>query len=1477
MKARIYLFLVFCLSLSLEMIGQVSGTVFRDYNGNGLRDNTGTFSEPFVSGITVTAFPASGASQSTTTNATGNYSFTGLTLPVRIEFTGFGTGDYSTYVSTSSQTSVQFYSSSTSTANFGIQYPSDYCQPNPNILVSCYEPGNAVYPPSGNTSYALVTVPYNSTGPNPGVVTSVASFNQVGAVWGMAYQRSTRRAFSTAILKRHMGLGPLGLGGIYVTNFSTGTGVYAAGFNLQGVSPTNGGSAIDLGSVDRSTPSTPPFDYILPNSVTTDSRDIDAFGKIGKAGYGGADISDDGTKLWTVNLFQRAIIRIDITNSANYTGNVQQFPLSGFSGLPTCTNGVLRPWGINIVGDKGYLGCVCSAENGGTVNNLRAYVLSFDANNPTSFTTEISFPLNYNRENAVSFPSFTAPGSWNTWKDTWASTGLGNSPPEEVAHAQPVLSSIEFDDNGNMILGLLDRFGDQMSYKLPLPLPGNTDIVSGDAAGDILRVCNVSGSWVMEGLPGCPVNDGPGISALSNDGPNNVGEFFYSDAFDDPAFNPTWNHNETYIGAHKVLRGTNEIAAIHYDPINAATAFDLGFLWHNATNGSRADEYRLVDGGASRTKGNGLGDFEFICNPAPIQIGNRVWADTDSDGIQDAGEAPIAGVTVQLLQGTTVIATATTDANGNYYFSNATGTNTASSIYGITQLMPNMAYTVRIPNVQGGSKQPALGTNNLTLSNIGGAGQPDVRDSDGTLVGNDAEVTVMTTDIPTAGANNHTFDFGFGPAPAAICGICPPEITITGFSFGSGSAPLAEDVTTNGSFPLNESNIAGFVADGSSEGIFYTLCTEITQSLLPLQNPYLHAANGSANGFTALQALRIAQVFQAAGFSTANGFGAGNNTTTNMVAMQMAVWNAFYDTDYTISAGNFQMLTDNNPGVRTVANNWLTAAQLITSPNTPVHRLTNPTGQDLVFQNCITTEPSICNAGTNTYSLTGNISFANAPTTGTLTVSVPGGVSHVITLPATSPQAYTITGLTADGTSHTVTAVFSEDMTCIATATYTAPASCVPSCTLSATCSPTPQSSCTPANGGAAVNVTGAQGNLTYIWSSGETTVSISGKNAGTYTVTVTDDFLPNCTATCQAVITSTVVLPTAVCTPGANTNCASPNGSASVSTNATSPTYLWSNNATTMMISNLNAGTYTVTVTDPSTGCTNTCQAVVTTTTTPPTLSVNIVTQNTSCTTPNGSISTTTNAANPTYVWSNGATTSGLTNLSAGTFNVTVTDGTTGCNNTGQATITNPLSPTCSLTATGHPSCPNLTGGSISAQGSGGQSPYSFAWSNGASGPSASGLTGGTYTVTVTDAGNCTSTCQVTLDTPMNCCNINVIVPQNVVCLDNGTPNLHTDNRIRFSANVTNTNLSLTGYNVTINGGTTITPNANVPYGVTQFILGPGTAGGGATFTITVTDTSNPSTCTRTFTVTDPGGCNNAIQCPTPNCGTAVIQVNGN
>ncbi len=51
-------------------------------------------------------------------------------------------------------------------------------------------------------------------------------------------------------------------------------------------------------------------------------------------------------------------------------------------------------------------------------------------------------------------------------------------------------------------------------------------------------------------------------------------------------------------------------------------------------------------------------------------IGDWVWLDADADGVQQPTDEDVGGVVVQLRQGSTVIATVITDANGNYLFTN---------------------------------------------------------------------------------------------------------------------------------------------------------------------------------------------------------------------------------------------------------------------------------------------------------------------------------------------------------------------------------------------------------------------------------------------------------------------------------------------------------------------------------------------------------------------------------------------------------------------------------------------------------------------------------------------------------------------------------------------------------------------------------------------------------------------------------------
>ncbi|NJM39135.1 MAG: hypothetical protein HC845_15485 [Akkermansiaceae bacterium] len=753
-------------------IPAITGTVYREFNGNGTRQTANPI-EPGVAGVTVTVYNATGAVAGTAvSSATGAYSITPTgAAPYRVEFTNVPAPFQPSLFGAGNATAVQFLPSSSAMANFAVTQPGDYCDTtNPPVLVACYEPGNAVYGATGNTGKGLIRFPYNSSGGTPSGISGLSNIHELGTVWGMGWQAARQRAFSTAFLKRHSGFGPQGIGGVYVLN-PFGSPAVTSSFNLQGVTPVNGGAAIDLGSVTR----TGSANFTLPNS-TGDSIDLDAFAKVGKVSFGDADVSEDLNTLWMVNLNQRALISVDVSG-ATVPGAVRQFLLSTFTGLPAAPNGVLRPWGLAFANGRGYLGVVSSGELvGGTVNDMTAYVLSFDPAAVAAYdysspgvapalTTEISFPLNYNRETGV-WNGGPGPVKWKRWTDTWAGTGLGTalSASSEREFAQPILSDIEFTEKGDMVLGFTDRFAVQTAFQNFIPVAGTSVQFSSDSAGDIIHVCRTATGWALEGSAACPEGDNSTTLTSSNlaDGPGGTGEFYWADRFNDPGASPLWNHNETTLGGLSIVPGTGEVMSTSYDPVDGSFAFDQGFTFFNTTTGGKADAFTVVNGVAGGTKALGLGDPIVLCKPSPIQIGNRVWNDVNSNGIQDPTEVGIAGVTVSLKNaGGTTISTAITDSNGNYYFSSGPGTNTASAKYNIAGLTYfTNGYTVSVSTTD-----PVLAGKQTTLANADASANGDQRDSDATVSAGAASVTFNTSGLA---ANNHTYDIGFSPANPAL-------------------------------------------------------------------------------------------------------------------------------------------------------------------------------------------------------------------------------------------------------------------------------------------------------------------------------------------------------------------------------------------------------------------------------------------------------------------------------------------------------------------------------------------------------------------------------------------------------------------------------------------------------------------------------------------------------------------------------------
>ena len=203
--------------------------------------------------------------------------------------------------------------------------------------------------------------------------------------------------------------------------------------------------------------------------------------------------------------------------------------------------------------------------------------------------------------------------------------------------------------------------------------------------------------------------------------------------------------------------------------------------------------------------------------------------------------------------------------------------------------------------------------------------------------------------------------------------------------------------------------------------------------------------------------------------------------------------------------------------------------------------------------------------------------------------------------------------------------------------------------------------------------------------------------------------------------------------------------------TGGTTPyTFQWSNGQATNPATNLIAGTYTVTVTD-NLFCTATASITITE---PPLLAAVVTGTNVSCHGGNnGTATATVTGGIPSYVyfWSNGQVTNPATNLIAGTYTVTVTDANL-CMATASVIITEPAeSLQATITSQTNVTCFGYSDGSATVTATGGTPPYSYVWNTipVQTTSTASNLVAGTYTVTVTDANNCTANDSVTLTQP--------------------------------------------------------------------------------------------------------------------------------
>ncbi len=768
----------------------IGGNVFNDFNNDGADAGA---SDVGQANVRVEVYDCAGMLVCATwTDVDGNWSCAGLNddEEYRVEFST-PLQDYlqPSAAGTDNGTNTQFVTAPSCDVDYGVISLSAYCDANPDLAIPCFVNGDpAATPVTGgvNTDDAFVQFSDASTGNTP-IPIHNGSAAQLGTVWGSAVQASTGRLFTAAMLKRHSGLGPGGIDGIYVLEDGVNN---SAALWLDGEINTDVSAAINPVSAVGAVPSNAGRGL---GAKDQPNYDADVFPLIGKVGYGDLDISEDEKTLYVINLADRTLNLIDIASVDNGNPQITTVPIPD----PGCNDGIARPWGLGVRDGIVYVGVVCTGELSGRTagmtdptTNLEAFVYAFRPGTGFNETPALEFSLDFDGVDGNADRGCTgspdAGCRWFTWIDNFIDD---NDDFYEQAFGgdvyiapQPILSDIEFDSEGFMVLNFTDRNGHQLGWINFKPDPTETDAttIRTVTGGDLLIASPDAGgiSWTLEnnGSVGTRTSAGTGSGQTGEGGPNTNqgpggGEFFFEDFLGGA-------HSELPAGSSAIIPGTNRLATATMDAIDFRSH---GIRWYNTEDGAQLQAFTVFTGQTDTDfattfgKAGGLGDLSYVCQALPIQIGNYVWIDEDEDGVQDPCEPSIEGVPVSLYNKETDLyeQATTTGPDGEYYFNDVTPNTDYVIVFG---------YDFNNPTADGSWDN----TSNqffidglpfeLTVADAENAPLPlgpdanDLNDSDATLMNMANVIGYPMIRYMTADSTDHTLDVGLVPAALTSIG-----------------------------------------------------------------------------------------------------------------------------------------------------------------------------------------------------------------------------------------------------------------------------------------------------------------------------------------------------------------------------------------------------------------------------------------------------------------------------------------------------------------------------------------------------------------------------------------------------------------------------------------------------------------------------------------------------------------------------------
>ncbi|TXF83553.1 hypothetical protein FUA23_21585, partial [Neolewinella aurantiaca] len=743
--------------------GGLGGNAFNDYDNDGADAGA---NEVGQANVLVEVYDCTGDLVcSTYTNADGDWSCPDLTNGAeqyRVEFST-PLQDYlqPSYAGTDNGTNVQFVNGGACGVDYGVVDPDDYCEANPLVTTTCYVNGDQ----TANLD-AFVGVNYD----NSGNVQTIANDVQVGAAWGVAFDRDDKLLFTSAILKRHAGFGPGGADAIYVFDYSSpaanGAGTLIATINLSTI-------GIDVGTDPRN-PAT--NDLGATNQPT---YDMNVFENVGKLGIGDIDIDYENNLLYLTNLKLGTVEVLDVSSPTSPVS------VATYSLIREDCSGELRPWAIKYHDGQIYVGAVCEDAS-------RAFIQRLDTQNGL-VSKFYSFDLAYERGcilyNNVASGSGTcfASVNWRPWSDDYNDAdAFVNAGANWKSLPQPIFSDLEFDTDGSLIIGMMDRWGHQAGYPNYMPNQSDNTLYSSVAGGDILRICKVGTQFVFEGGVGCDNN----YTSLYTPGALEYYEDFIG---------TNGGHDETALGGLALIPGTGEVVGSITDPVRFGSS---GFTWWDNSNGGQLRDreltlsnYATVEAGFG--KSGGLGDVELLCGVLPIQIGNYVWEDKDADGVQGAcGEPGIDDIPVSLYNNTTMMfeAVTTTANGGQYYFNDVAEDTDYSIVFGY-----DYTATATEGLFNSGTGEFTVGGTPYELTSTDAPAGNDLDDSDATLMDAATLTGYPVINYTTSDTTDHTLDVGLHRVFECDLQITSVEPNCNYLDNG-GTAEFTYDVTVNLSY-----------------------------------------------------------------------------------------------------------------------------------------------------------------------------------------------------------------------------------------------------------------------------------------------------------------------------------------------------------------------------------------------------------------------------------------------------------------------------------------------------------------------------------------------------------------------------------------------------------------------------------------------------------------------------------------------------